>query len=185
MKKLLLVAVSAFALTLTSQTYAHGLDVDFLSNNDGNGNDGNIGSVVGDDNDHNKVGSNNDGNGNTNKSGNAVQGDNNDDNTITDLNIDDIDVHVKIDASKRIAKSDAEMNGYVTGNKVNNGGLNVNAGFIAKQSAGNSIRTGGVSQTGGFSAGINVQQAATGFNNLNQAQVQVSAQASFNSGSSE
>jgi hypothetical protein len=29
-------------------------------------------------------------------------------------------------------------------------------------------------------AGINVQQAATGFNNLNQAQVQVSAQASFN-----
>jgi len=183
MKKLLLVAVSAFALTLTSHAYAtgHGLDVDFLSNNDGNGNDGNVGSVVGDDNDHNKVGSNNDGNGNTNKSGNAVQGDDNDYNTITDINVDDIDVHVKIDASKRIAKSDAEMNGYVTGNKVNNGGLNVNAGFIAKQSAGNSIRTGGVSQTGGFSAGISVQQAATGFNNLNQAQVQVSAQASFNS----
>jgi hypothetical protein len=180
MKKLLLVAVSAFALTLTSQTYANGLDVDFLSNNDGNGNDGNTGSVVGDDNDYNDIGSNNDGNGNTNKSGNAVQGDDNDGNTIADINIDDIDVHVKIDASKRIAKSEAEMSGVVAGNKVNNGGLNVNVGILAKQSAGNSIRTGGVTQTGGFDAGISVQQAATGFNNLNQAQVQVSAQASFN-----
>lgn len=180
MKKLLLVAVSAFALTLASQSYAHGLDVDFLSNNDGNGNDGNTGSVVGDDNDHNKIGSNNDGNGNTNKSGNAVQGDDNDNNSITDINVDDIDIHVKIDASKRIAKSEAAMSGIVAGNKVNNGGLNVNVGFLAKQSAGNSIRTGGVSQAGAFDAGINVQQAATGFNNLNQAQVQVSAQASFN-----
>jgi len=87
---------------------------------------------------------------------------------------------VKIDASKRIAKSDASMKGIVAGNKINNGGLNVNLGLLAKQSAGNSIKTGGIDQAGSFEAGISVQQAATGFNNLNQAQVQVSAQASFN-----
>jgi hypothetical protein len=183
MKKMLMVAVSAFALTFAGNVYANGLDVDadLLS---GNKNDHNKGSVVGNDNDDNKVNSNNEdnsktANGNKVDDGSAgVNGNNNDGNV--NLVVDDIDIHVKVDASKRIAKSDASMSGVVAGNKVNNGGLNVNVGFLAKQSAGNSIRTGGVTQTGGFGAGISVQQAATGFNNLNQAQVQVSAQASFN-----
>jgi hypothetical protein len=184
MKKMLMVAVSAFALSFAGNVYANGLDVDadLLS---GNKNDHNKGSVAGNDNDYNDVNSNNKdesetANGNKVDEGNGVAGNGNDHNNIIDVNIDDIDVHVKIDSSKRIAKSDASMKGVVAGNKVNNGGLNVNLGLLAKQSAGNSIRTGGVTQTGGFSAGINVQQAATGFNNLNQAQVQVSAQASFN-----
>jgi len=93
---------------------------------------------------------------------------------------------VKIDASKRIAKSDASMKGVVAGTIINNGNVGVSyegGGHVGQVSV---IKTGGVDQTGGFEAGINVQQAATGFNNLNQAQVQVSAQASFNSsGSSE
>jgi len=149
MKKLLMVAVSAFALSFAGNVYANGLDIDadLLS---GNKNDDNKGSVVGNN------------------------------NSITDINIDDIDVSVKIDASKRVASSKAAMGGIVAGNKLNNGGLNVNLGLLAKQSAGNSIKTGGIGQSGNFDAGINVQQAATGFNNLNQAQVQVSAQASFN-----
>jgi hypothetical protein len=183
MKKMLLVAVSAFALSFAGNVYAHGLDVDadLLS---GNKNDHNKGSVVGNDNDGNKVNSNNEdssksASGNKVDDGSAgVNGNNNDDNV--NIVVDDIDVHVKIDASKRIATSEAYMGGVVAGNKVNNGGLNVNLGLLAKQSAGNSIRTGGISQAGAFDAGINVQQAATGFNNLNQAQVQVSAQASFN-----
>src|SRR5262245_41250278 len=178
MKKLLMVAVSAFALTVAGHAYA-GADLDILSNNDGNFNDHNAASVVGSDNDGNDILSGNDGNGNKNKSGNAVQGQNNDNNTIIDANVDDIDVHVKIDASKRVAKSESYLNGVICHNKVNNGGANVNLAIGAKQSAGNSIRTGGVTQTGGFGAGISAQQAATGMNTLNQAQVQVSAQASF------
>jgi hypothetical protein len=180
MKKLLMIAVSAFALTVGSQAYATGADFDIGSNNDGNLNDDNVVSVVGSDNDGNDILSGNDGNGNKNKSGNAVQGSNNDENTIIDLNVDDIDVHVKLDESKRIAKSESSLSGYICHNKVNNGGANVNLALGAKQSAGNSIRTGGVTQTGGFGAGISAQQAATGMNTLNQAQVQVSAQASFN-----
>jgi hypothetical protein len=184
MKKLLMVAVSAFALSFAGNVYANGLDVDadLLS---GNKNDDNKGSVVGNDNDDNKVNSDNKdesehANGNKVDEGNGVAGNDNDNNYITDVNIDDIDVTIKIDASKRVASSKAVMGGVVAGNKLNNGGLNVNLGLLAKQSAGNSIKTGGIGQTGGFDAGINVQQAATGFNNLNQAQVQVSAQASFN-----
>jgi len=186
MKKMLMVAVSAFALSFAGNVYATDLDIDadLLS---GNKNDDNKNSVVGNDNDDNDINSNNkdeseNANGNKvdDQANGAGVGNDNDNNSITDINIDDIDVTVKIDASKRIAKSDASMKGIVAGNKVNNGGLNVNLGLLAKQSAGNSIKTGGVDQTGGFDAGINVQQAATGFNNLNQAQVQVSAQASFN-----
>jgi hypothetical protein len=184
MKKLLMVAVSAFALSFAGNVYANGLDIDadLLS---GNKNDDNKGSVVGNDNDDNKVNSDNKdesehANGNKVDEGNGVAGNDNDNNYITDVNIDDIDVTIKIDASKRVASSKAVMGGVVAGNKLNNGGLNVNLGLLAKQSAGNSIKTGGIGQTGGFDAGINVQQAATGFNNLNQAQVQVSAQASFN-----
>jgi hypothetical protein len=183
MKKLLMVAVSAFALSFAGNVYANGLDVDadLLS---GNKNDDNKGSVAGNDNDDNKVNSDNKdesehANGNKVEE-NGVAGNDNDNNTVTDVNIDDIDVTIKIDASKRVASSKAAMGGIVAGNKLNNGGLNVNLGLLAKQSAGNSIKTGGIGQTGGFDAGINVQQAATGFNNLNQAQVQVSAQASFN-----
>jgi hypothetical protein len=180
MKKLLMIAVSAFALTVGSQAYA-GADIDIGSNNDGNVNDNNALSVVGSDNDDNDILSGNDGNANNkNKSGNAVQGSNNDENTIIDTNVDDITVHVKVDASKRIAKSESTLSGVICHNKVNNGGANVNLALGAKQAAGNSIRTGGVSQTGGFGAGISAQQAATGMNTLNQAQVQVSAQASFN-----
>ena len=77
MKKLLMIAVSAFALTVGSQAYA-GADIDIGSNNDGNVNDNNALSVVGSDNDGNDILSGNDGNGNKNKSGNAVQGSNND-----------------------------------------------------------------------------------------------------------
>jgi len=186
MKKMLMVAVSAFALSFAGNAYANGLDIDadLLS---GNKNDDNAGSVVGNDNDDNDVNSNNKdesetANGNKVDDGSAGQaGNDNDHNSNTVVSIDDIDVTVKIDASKRIAKSDASMKGIVAGNKINNGGLNVNLGLLAKQSAGNSIKTGGIDQTGSFDAGISVQQAATGFNNLNQAQVQVSAQASFNS----
>jgi hypothetical protein len=183
MKKLLMVAVSAFALSFAGNVYANGIDIDadLLT---GNGNDGNKGSVVGNDNDHNKV---NSGNEDSSKSAShnsvddgsaGVNGNNNDDNL--NVVVSDIDVHVKIDASKRIAKSSSELSGYICHNKVNNGGANVNLALGAKQAAGNSIRTGGVTQTGGFEAGINAQQAATGMNTLNQAQVQVSAQASFN-----
>jgi hypothetical protein len=188
MKKLLMVAVSAFALSFAGNVYANGLDVDadLLS---GNGNDDNKGSVVGNDNDDNEVNSDNkdeseNANGNSvdDKANGAGVGNDNDYNTVTDVNIDDIDVNVKIDASKRVAASDAHMKGVVAFNKVNNGGANANVGvFFAKQAAGNSIKTGGIDQTGDFGAGINVQQAATGINTLNQAQVQVSAQASFNS----
>jgi len=186
MKKLLMVAVSAFALSFAGNVYANGLDIDadLLS---GNKNDENKGSVVGNDNDDNDVNSNNkdesehaNGNKVDDSANGAGVGNDNDNNSITDINIDDIDVSVKIDASKRVASSKAAMGGIVAGNKLNNGGLNVNLGLLAKQSAGNSIKTGGVGQSGNFDAGINVQQAATGFNNLNQAQVQVSAQASFN-----
>jgi len=187
MKKLLMVAVSAFALSFAGNVYASDTDIDadLLS---GNGNDDNKGSVVGNDNDDNEVNSDNkDESENANhnsvddKANGAGVGNDNDYNTVTDINIDDIDISVKIDASKRVAASDAHMKGIVAFNKVNNGGANVNVGkYFAKQNAGNSIRTGGVSQTGGFEAGIKVQQAATGINTLNQAQVQVSAQASFN-----
>jgi hypothetical protein len=184
MKKLLMVAVSAFALSFAGSVYAHGIDVDadLLT---GNGNDENKGSVVGNDNDHNKVNSGNKdksdhANDNKVNEGNGVAGANNDGNVITDVTIDDIDVTLKFDASKRIAKSSSEMIGFVAHNKTNNGGANVNLALGAKQAAGNSIKTGGIGQTGGFNAGINAQQAATGVNTLNQAQVQVSAQASFN-----
>jgi hypothetical protein len=186
MKKMLLVAVSAFALSFAGNVYANGLDVDadLLS---GNKNDRNKDSVAGNDNDYNDINSNNkdesehaNGNKVDDSANGAGVGNDNDGNSVLDVNIDDIDISVKIDASKRIAKSDASMKGIVAGNKINNGGLNVNLGLLAKQSAGNSIKTGGVDQTGSFDSGISVQQAATGFNNLNQAQVQVSAQASFN-----
>ena len=58
MKKLLMVAVSAFALSFAGNVYANGLDIDadLLS---GNKNDDNKGSVVGNDNDDNDVNSNN------------------------------------------------------------------------------------------------------------------------------
>jgi hypothetical protein len=182
MKKLLMVAVSAFALSFAGNVYANGIDIDadLLT---GNGNDGNKGSVVGNDNDHNKV---NSGNEDSSKSAShnsvddgsaGVNGNGNDGNV--NLVVDDIDIHVKVDASKRIAKSESYLLGVVAHNKTNNGGANVNLALGAKQAAGNSIRTGGVSQCGGFEAGINAQQAATGVNTLNQAQVQVSAQASF------
>jgi hypothetical protein len=183
MKKLLMVAVSAFALSFAGSVYANGLDIDadLLT---GNGNDENKGSVAGNDNDNNEVGSGNKDeseHANGNKvEGNGVAGGNNDGNVITDVSIDDIDVSLKFDSSKRIAKSSAEMIGFVAHNKTNNGGANVNLALGAKQAAGNSIKTGGIGQTGGFNAGINVQQAASGVNTLNQAQVQVSAQASFN-----
>jgi len=186
MKKLLMVAVSAFALSFAGNVYANGLDVDadLLT---GNGNDDNKDSVVGNDNDDNEINSDNKDE-SENANGNSVDdsangagvGNDNDGNSILDVNIDDIDVSIKIDSSKRIAKSSAEMIGFVAHNKTNNGGANVNLALGAKQSAGNSIKTGGIGQTGGFNAGINVQQAATGVNTLNQAQVQVSAQASFN-----
>jgi hypothetical protein len=184
MKKLLMVATSAFALSFASSVYATGLDIDadLLT---GNGNDGNKGSVAGNDNDGNEVGSDNKdfsetANHNKVNDGNGVVGNDNDGNTIVDVNIDDIDVHVKIDQSKRVAASDSHMKGIVAHNKVNNGGANVNLALGAKQAAGNSIRTGGVTQCGGFGSGISAQQAATGLNTMNQAQVQVSAQASFN-----
>lgn len=180
MKKLLMVAVSAFALSVASHAYATGADFDIGSNNDGNVNDDNAVSVVGSDNDGNSILSGNDGNANKNKSGNAVQGSGNDENSIVDFNADDISIHVKVDQSVRVAKSESVLGGVVAHNKVNNGGANVNLALGAKQAAGNSIRTGGVSQCGDFGAGINAQQAATGVNTLNQAQVQVSAQASFN-----
>jgi hypothetical protein len=185
MKKLLMVAVSAFALSYAGNVYANGIDIDadLLS---GNANDDNKGSVVGNDNDDNEVNSDNKdesetANGNKVDDGSAGQaGNGNDHNSNTVLTVDDIDVNVKIDASKRVAASDAHMKGVVAFNKVNNGGANVNVGvFFAKQAAGNSIKTGGIDQCGDFGAGINVQQAATGLNTLNQAQVQVSAQASF------
>jgi hypothetical protein len=186
MKKLLMVAVSAFALSFAGNVYANGLDIDadLLS---GNGNDENKGSVAGNDNDGNEINSDNkdesehaNGNSVDDNANGAGVGNDNDYNTVVDVNIDDIDVSVKIDQSKRIAKSDAHMKGIVAFNKVDNGGANVNLALGAKQSAGNSIRTGGIDQCGDFGAGINVQQAATGINTLNQAQVQVSAQASFN-----
>lgn len=200
MKKMLLVAVSAFALTFAGNVYAHGLDVDadLLT---GNGNDKNDGSVTGNDNDYNDVkgnnntgddgvaGQDNDGNdianGNSVDDGSAGQaGNDNDYNTNVVVDVDDIDIHVKVDASKRIAKSDAEMKGVVAGTIVNNGNLGISyaGGNIGQVSV---IKTGSVSQTGGFESGISVQQAATGINNLNQAQVQVSAQASFNSSGSD
>jgi hypothetical protein len=183
MKKLLMVAVSAFALSFAGNVYANGIDIDadLLT---GNGNDGNHGSVVGNDNDHNKVNSGNEdhsktANHNSVDDGSAgVNGNNNDGNV--NLVVDDIDIHVKVDQSTRVAKSSSELEGYVAFNKTNNGGANANIALGAKQAAGNSIRTGGVSQCGDFGAGINAQQAATGVNTLNQAQVQVSAQASFN-----
>ena len=197
MKKMLLVAVSAFALSFAGNVYAHGLDInaDLLT---GNGNDKNDGSVTGNDNDYNDVkgnnntgdggvaGQGNDGNdianGNSVDDGSAGQaGNDNDYNSNVVVDVDDIDVHVKVDTSKRIAKSDAEMKGVVAGTIVNNGnaGVSYGGGNIGQVSV---IKTGGVDQTGSFDSGISVQQAATGFNNLNQAQVQVSAQASFNSG---
>ena len=125
--------------------YANGLDIDadLLS---GNKNDDNKGSVVGNDNDDNDVNSNNkdesehaNGNKVDDSANGAGVGNDNDGNSVTDINIDDIDVSVKIDASKRIASSKAAMGGIVAGNKLNNGGLNVNLGLLAKQSAGNSI----------------------------------------------
>jgi hypothetical protein len=186
MKKLLMVAVSAFALSFAGNVYANGIDVDadLLA---GNGNDGNKSSVAGNDNDHNKVNSGNkdesehaNGNSVDDSANGAGVGNDNDYNSVTDITIDDIDVSLKFDSSKRIAKSSAEMIGFVAHNKTNNGGANVNLALGAKQAAGNSIKTGGIGQTGGFNAGINAQQAATGVNTLNQAQVQVSAQASFN-----
>ncbi|MFM9844845.1 MAG: hypothetical protein ACKVOI_17930 [Dongiaceae bacterium] len=184
MKKLLMVAVSAFALSFAGNVYATDIDADLLS---GNKNDHNADSVVGNDNDNNDVNSDNtdesdhaNGNKVDDSANGAGVGNDNDNNSITDINIDDIDVSVKIDASTRVASSKAVMNGTVSGNKLNNGGLNVNLGLLAKQHAGNSMKTGGIGQSGNFDAGINVQQAASGFNNLNQAQVQVSAQASFN-----
>ncbi|MFM9844844.1 MAG: hypothetical protein ACKVOI_17925 [Dongiaceae bacterium] len=184
MKKLLMVAVSAFALSFAGNVYAGDIDADLLS---GSKNDHNADSVVGNDNDGNDVNSYNtdsSDHANDNKvddsANGAGVGNDNDGNSVLDVNIDDIDVTIKIDASKRIAKSSADMTGYVADNKTDNGGANVNLAYGAKQAAGNSIKTGGIGQSGNFDAGINVQQAASGVNTLNQAQVQVSAQASFN-----
>src|SRR5262245_42863761 len=137
MKNMLLVAVSAFALTFAGNVYATGLDIDadLLS---GNKNDKNDGGVTGNDNDDNDVkGNNNTGddgvagqdndhndiaNGNNVDDGSAGQaGNDNDGNINAVVSIDDIDIHVKIDGSKRIAKSDAEMKGAVAFTAVNNG----------------------------------------------------------------
>ena len=144
MKKLLMVAVSAFALSFAGNVYAHGLDIDadLLS---GNKNDQNDGSVTGNDNDNNDVkGNNNTGddgvagqgnddneiaNGNKVDDGSAGQaGNDNDNNTNAVISVDDIDIHVKIDASKRIAKSDAHMKGVVAFTAVNNGNGALSAG---------------------------------------------------------
>src|SRR5262245_16676510 len=116
MKKLLMVAVSAFALSFAGNVYAEGIDIDadLLT---GNGNDHNKGSVVGNDNDHNKVNSNNEdhsktANHNTVDDGSAgVNGNNNDGNI--NVVVDDIDIHVKADLSTRVAKSSSELEGYV------------------------------------------------------------------------
>jgi hypothetical protein len=186
MKKLLMVAVSAFALSFAGNVYANGLDIDadLLT---GNGNDHNKGSVAGNDNDGNEINSDNkdesehaNNNSVDDKANGAGVGNGNDYNSVTDIDLGDIDVTVKVDLSKRVAASDSEMKGAVAFNKINNGGANANLALGAKQAAGNSIKTGGVDQCGDFGSGISVQQAATGLNTMNQGQVQVSAQASFN-----
>jgi hypothetical protein len=62
------------------------------------------------------------------------------------------------------------------------GGEGGNGGDVGKvnQFAITSIKTGGITQTGATGPGVSIQQATTGFNNLNQALSQVSAQSSFN-----
>jgi hypothetical protein len=123
-------------------------------------------------------GDNDDANDNDNNN-QSVIGQDNDDNTIVDFTLTTDDI--TIDLSTRAATSTAALAGTVSGNQINNSS-NAEARYIAYAKAkGNEISIGGNGVTNTNESGISVVQASSGFNNLNQTVVQVSAQASFNS----
>jgi hypothetical protein len=119
-------------------------------NDDANDNDYNNQSIIGQDNDYNYI-------------------------NTTEISVDDI----TFDASTRLATSNAVLAGAVANNGVDNSSnAGAHCGAIAK-AYGNEISIGGNGVTNNNASGISAVSVSSGANNLNQAAVQVSAQASF------
>lgn len=152
---------------------------DQSSNNDGNGNNTYGDAVNGDNNDNNDVNSRNDGNGNKIDDGsNGVIGQDNDYNVIDSIYI---DVYV---SKRTTVKSDADLYGNVSGNKVKAEADAGDGNWSDYNDARAKVHNGGIEvKHNTVIGGVLQVQAVNGFNNLGQQNLNITANGSFNGNS--